>query len=304
MSDTTTAPLPAPSGPVAGMPTFRHEYANVNGTRIHYVVGGEGPAVVLLHGWPYTWMVWQKMMPILADAGYTVIAPDLRGTGDSDIPAEGYSKVNVATDIHELVEGLGISSIDLVGMDIGTMVAFAYAASFPEGVRTLVLSESVIPGFGLEELMNPATGGYWHFGFFRQVRIATMLTTGHEAAFLGGNWKMGSVHGFDPSDIAEYLRQYTKPEGLRGGFEHYGTLLEDGKTNRELAADRLTMPVLVLNGDGGLPQNILLDGAKRAAENVESDVIPAAGHAFGADNPTAGAEMLHRFFSAHTPTTR
>ena len=299
MSD---APATLPTGPVEGMADFEHAYADVNGTRIHYVIGGRGPAVVLLHGWPYTWLVWQKMMPLLAESGYTVIAPDLRGTGDSLTPVDGYSKVNVATDVHELVTQLGIQSINLVGMDIGTMVAFAYAASFPDEVQTLVLSESVIPGFGLEELMNPATGGYWHFGFFRQVRLATMLTTGHEAEFLGGNWKMGSVNGFADEEIAEYLRQYSKPEGLRGGFEHYGTLLEDGQTNRQLAATPLTMPVLVLNGDGGLPQDILLDGVSRAAVSVESDILPAAGHAFAADNPDAGAERLHRFFAANAPT--
>jgi pimeloyl-ACP methyl ester carboxylesterase len=183
-------PIAPPHGPVHTMPGFAHAYAQVNGTRIHYVIGGEGPAVVLLHGWPYTWALWRNLMPALASEGFTVIAPDLRGIGDSDRPDDGYSKVNVAMDIHALARELGFDSINLVGMDIGAMVAFAYAASFPDDVHRLVLAESVIPGFGLEELMNPATGGHWHFGFFQQVKTAAMLVSGHEpeSSANSGRW--------------------------------------------------------------------------------------------------------------------
>lgn len=150
---------------VAGLPGFTHRYAAVNGTHIHYVIGGSGTVLVLLHGWPYTWEVWRKVMPLLALQGYTVIAPDLRGLGDSTLEEAGYSKSNVAEDIHELVRSLGFEHICLLGMDIGMMVAFAYALSYPEEIDRLVLTESLIPGFGLEDWMNPATGGYWHFGF-------------------------------------------------------------------------------------------------------------------------------------------
>jgi pimeloyl-ACP methyl ester carboxylesterase len=99
----------------------------------------------------------------------------------------------VATDIHALAQELGFDSVNLVGMDIGAMVAFAYAASFPDNVHRLVLAESVIRGFGLEELMNPATGGHWHFGFFQQVKTAAMLVTLHEPEFIGQFWKMGTT---------------------------------------------------------------------------------------------------------------
>ena len=108
-------------------------------------------------------------MPLLVRAGFTVVAPDLRGLGDSAKADSGYSKTNVAKDVHELVHHLGHQEIKLVGTDIGTMVACAYAASYQAEVRRLVLSESVLPGFGLEELMNPVTGGYWHFSFHMQV---------------------------------------------------------------------------------------------------------------------------------------
>lgn len=162
---------------------FVHGYSETNGTRIHYVIGGTGPAVVLLHGFPYSWAVWRRLMPLLAASGYTVLAPDLRGMGFS-APAENdsFSKLNVAEDIHGVVHGLGLGPINLVGMDIGTMVAYAYAARYPDEVRRLIFSESLIPGFGLEELMNPATGGFWHFGFHMQVELATFLTKGKEGA--------------------------------------------------------------------------------------------------------------------------
>lgn len=235
--------------------SFRHEFAQVNGTRLHYVVGGNGPAVVLLHGWPYTWALWRKLMPLLALAGFTVIAPDLRCLGDSEKTESGYSKTNVARDVHELALQLEHREINLVGTDIGTMVAYAYAASYPDEVRRLVLCESLIPGFGLEELMNPATGGYWHFGFHAQVEVATMLTQGKEAAYLLPSMKMMSASP-DAEDTAKtlYLPHYTAPGGMRAGFRHYETLVEDGKENRARFQGKLTMPVLVLNGERGIPQ--------------------------------------------------
>ncbi len=285
------------AGPVPGMPGFEHGYAGVNGTRLHYVAGGSGPAVVLLHGWPYTWALWRKLMPLLAEAGYTVIAPDLRGLGDSAKAASGYSKANVAKDIHELALHLGHREINLVGTDIGTMVAYAYAASYPDEVRRLVLSESVLPGFGLEELMNPATGGYWHFGFHMQVDVATMLTEGKEAAYLLPTMTMMSASA-EAAESAKniYLPHYLAAGGMRAGFRHYETLLDDGQENRARFKSKLTMPVLVLNGDRGLPPTQPLAGAQQVAAQVEADVVPNSGHTYAEDNPAWVSERLSRFF--------
>lgn len=155
---------PAADSAVEGLPGFIHRYAEVNDTRIHYVIGGEGPAIVLLHGFPYSWAVWRDVMPLLAQAGYILLAPDLHGMGHS-APAgnDSFAKTNVAQDVRGIVQDLGFGPVNLVGMDIGTMVAYAYASRHPGEVRRLVLSESLTPGFGLEELMNPATGGFWHY---------------------------------------------------------------------------------------------------------------------------------------------
>ena len=185
-------------------------------------------------------------MPLLAEAGRTVIAPDLRGLGESARAESGYEKSNVAEDVRQTVQPLGFASIDLVGTDIGTFVAFAYAQRHPGEVRRLVLAESLIPGFGLEELMNPATGGYWHFGFHMQVDLATMLTEGREEAYLLPFMTMMSASS-DAADMAKtlFLPHYTAPGGMRAGFQHYATLLADGAQNRAAFRSRLLMPVLV-----------------------------------------------------------
>lgn len=286
--------------PVDGAPAdiegFSHHFADVNGTRIHYVSGGVGPAVVLLHGWPLTWREWRGVMPAFAKAGFTVIAPDLRGLGDSDRPSHGYDKKTVADDIRHLVRGLGFDAIDLVGTDIGMMVAVSWALHHPTEIRRLVLAESLIPGFGLEELMNPATGGYWHFGFHAQVDLATMLTEGKEAEYLGANWTMFSpLEGITQDDRAEFLRTYGNPDGMRAGFRHYAALLDDGKANRKAFERKLTVPVLVLNAGLGIPQEQTLEGVGQVFANVEHDKVLLAGHAFAADRPDWTADRIISF---------
>lgn len=295
--NTSSDLTPVPDSPVQDLPGFLHKYALVNGTQIHYVVGGGGPAVVLLHGWPYTWAVWSKLMPLLAAAGYTTIAPDLRGLGDSRLEKSGFSKNNVAEDVRQLVLSLGIEKIDLLGMDIGTMVAYAYAANHPEEIRHLVFTESLIPGFGLEERMNPATGGYWHFGFHMQVEVATMLTAGKEAAYLLPTMSMMStLPAAAEIALATFLPKYVAPGRMKAGFQHYGTLLQDVRDNRNAFKSKLQMPVLVLNGERGIPQNQTLESVRQIAENIQAELVPESGHLFGYDNPAWVAERLIRFF--------
>ena len=230
-------------------------FADTNGTRLHYVTGGDGPAVVLLHGYPYTWEVWKPLLPLLVEAGYTVIAPDLRGLGFSDRPNAGYDKASVAEDVRGIVLSLGIDRIHLVGTDIGAMVAYAYASRHPDEVERFVFAESLIPGFGLEELMNPATGGYWHFGFHAQVEVATMLTAGKEGEYLMPWYGMMSAAPSAAETAARsYLPFYQARGSMRAGFRHYETLVADGRANREQLVDPLPMPTLVLSGERGIPQ--------------------------------------------------
>lgn len=296
MSGVRTAPGAPTDGAAADVEGFTHHYADVNGVRLHYVAGGLGPAIVLLHGWPLTWREWRGVMPALADAGFTVIAPDLRGLGDSEKPSNGYDKKTVADDVHHLLRDLGFDDADVVGTDLGMMVAFAWALHHPDGIRRLVLAESLLPGFGLEELMNPATGGYWHFGFHAQVELATILTEGKEAEYLGNNWKMFSpLMGITAVDRAEFLRTYSAPDGMRAGFKHYEAMLGDGKANRAAFTEKLTAPVLVLNAGLGIPQAQTLGCVERAFAHVEHDKVLLAGHAFAADRPDWTADRIIRF---------
>ena len=296
MSGGATASTAPTDGAAADVEGFTHHYADANGIRLHYVSGGSGPAVVLLHGWPLTWREWRGIMPALAKAGFTVIAPDLRGLGDSERPSHGYDKKTVADDIRHIVRDLGFDSIDLVGTDIGMMVAVSWALHHPTEIRRLVLAESLIPGFGLEELMNPATGGYWHFGFHAQVDLATMLTEGKEAEYLGNNWKMFSpLKGITSDDREELLRTYGNSDGMRAGFRHYAAMLDDGKANRKAFDQKLTMPVLVLNAGLGIPQDQTLGGVVQVFAHVEHDKVLLAGHAFAADRPDWTADRIIEF---------
>jgi pimeloyl-ACP methyl ester carboxylesterase len=281
------------------LPGFEHRYHSADGVRTHYVIGGSGPALVLVHGWPYTWRIWQPAMPLLAQAGYTVIAPDLRGLGESLVPHDGvsYDKVTVAGDIRRVAAAEGFERVNLVGMDIGAMVVFAYAITHPAEVSRLVLSESVIPGFGLEQVMNPATGGFWHFGFHMQVELAAMLTEGNEQAYLSPMWHMASAAGaITEAERSEWLASYTRPGAMRAGFAHYGTLLQDGEHNRANAGTGLVPPLLVLNGSAGLPQQLLAGGLAALAPGLQTAIIDSAGHAYAMDNPRQTAATLRSFF--------
>lgn len=278
--------------------TFTHHTANVNGTQLHYVTGGKGAPIVLLHGWPKTWYKWRKVMPALAE-GYTVIVPDLPGLGDSSPSTTVYDKRAIAQTIYQLVNQLGFQQINLVGHDIGGMVAYAYAASHPENIQKLVLTEFWLPGFGLEDGMDVAKGGSWHFGFHMAPNIPEMLTAGKEREYLtamGAFKPTSTTSAFSEADIQEYLRTYAQPDKMHAGFEYYRTLLADGKQNRELAQTKLTIPVLTLIGSKGVMGNRLQQGIQAVAKNVQSDVIQNSGHWLAEEQPDLLVQKLIAFF--------
>lgn len=277
--------------------TFTHQIADVNGVRLHYVIGGKGDPVVLLHGWPQTWYEWRKIMPALAEH-YTVIAPDMRGLGESSKVEGSYDKRTVAEDIYQLVNSLGFQKINLVGHDLGGMVAYAFAAAHQQAVRRLVLMEFWLPGFGLEEGMDVAKGGLWHFGFHMASEIPEMLTAGREREYLSAiayNWRHNPTAITD-ADIDEYVRHYSAPGGMHAGFEYYRALLKDGQHNRESAETKLQMPVLVLTGSESGIGDRLLKGVQAVAENVHNSVIENSGHWLAEEQPLALTQELLSFF--------
>jgi len=310
-----SSPQPRDGASDVGGALLRHGTETVNGVRLHYltadVVKGEGAArapVVLLHGWPVTSYTWRKVLPTLAAAGHPVLAPDLRGLGDSEKPAgraaasDGYDKRAVAEDVLQLAERLGFGAFHLVGHDIGAWAAFALALGRPARVRRLVLAESLLPGFGLEERMDVSAGGYWHFGFHMAENIPEMLTAGREREYLSAMAYRAKPRpsAMADGDVAEYVRCYAAPGGMRAAFGHYRTVLADGKHNNEAVTRgaRLPMPVLVLGGEhSAIPRGELVKGVSKVAADVrDGGAVPDSGHFLSEDNPAELSRRLLAFF--------
>jgi pimeloyl-ACP methyl ester carboxylesterase len=225
--------------------TFSHHMASVNGIQLHYVIGGQGDPVVLLHGWPQTWYEWRHVMPALAK-NYTVIAPDLRGFGDSSKPTTGYDGKTVAEDIHQLVAQLGFKDSFLVGHDLGALVAFSYAAH-PDEVRRLVILDVPITGIG--KALNSTR--LWHIPFHMVRDIPETLVEGKEREYL--TW-FYSNYSYNPAaitkeDIVEYVSHYSAPGGMRAGFEYYRAFQIDAEQIKEYSKVKLPMPLLALGGE-------------------------------------------------------
>ncbi|MGA6158716.1 alpha/beta fold hydrolase [Stenotrophomonas sp. NPDC087984] len=255
-----------------------------NNTNLSVAVGGRGPVLVLLHGWPQTSRAFARVMPALART-HTVVVPDLRGTGDSDRPEDGYAKTNQADDIRGILTTLDLTGpVAVAGHDIGSMVALAWAAAHPDDVSHLILVDSLLPGLGLEEAMNVAEGGMWHFGFFMTPHLPEMLFDGHELEFFTATFTAMSNPGtFNAEDLAAYARAYTGRVRLRGGFAHYRTLLDDGRENRALLAKRkLAVPVLAIGTahSGTATARALAPHA----DNVQGTVAPT-GHFVAEEDP-------------------
>lgn len=276
---------------------FTHHTAKVNDVRLHYVMGGKGDPVVLLHGWPQTWYEWRHIMPALAER-YTVIAPDIRGLGDSSKPATGYDKRTVAEDIYQLVHQIGFKQINLVGHDIGGMVAYAYAAAHPETVGRLVLMELLLPGFGLEQMFSVSRSGeFLHMPFHMAPDIPEALVTGRERMYLSWfyNDKSYNLAAITEEDIDEYVRCYSAPGALRAGFEYYRAFLQDAEHNREYALQKLLMPVLAMGGASSVG-DLLQKALPAVAENVRGLVVERCGHWIAEERPDYLTQQLLTFF--------
>lgn len=240
----TTSTNTLPASPPAN---FKHQSAEVNGVRIHYVTGGTGAPLVLVHGFGENWHSWNRILPELSKH-FTVIVPDLRGIGESDKPKTGYDKKNMAKDIHELVQKLGYKSISIAGHDVGLMVAYAYAAQYGNEVRKVALLEAVLPG--IDPYWSQVKAEAWWFGFFNWP-ISPELVKGKERLFFTQfqNDKSHKKDVFTKEERDEVMRIYSMPGALTSSFQWYATFAQDAVDNKEFMKHKLAMPVLVLAGE-------------------------------------------------------
>lgn len=278
-----------------------HHFAELDDVLLHYVTAGSGPPLVLIHGWPQTWFEWRRIMPALAER-YTVIAPDMRGLGDSSRPLTGYDKQTVARDIWQVVNGkLGHDRFFLAGHDWGGPTAYALATQHPAAVRRLAIVDVVIPGDGGDFSQG---GRRWHHQFHMTPDLPEALMQGREDVYLRWFYREFSYlpTAIGEDEIKEYLRTYRQPGAMRAGFSYYRALPQDAATNREIIARmKLDMPVLAIGGAksrgrGTEPEESL----KRAATNVRGVVVPDCGHFIPEEQPEILARLLLDFFGEET----
>ncbi|HPG25012.1 MAG TPA: alpha/beta hydrolase [Myxococcota bacterium] len=277
-----------------GSEPWTHHAAKVNGLRIHYVRAGQGDPVVLLHGWPQTWYMWRKVIPVLAER-YTVIAPDLRGFGQSSKPVDGYDKRTVASDIYELVRSLGFEKVFLVGHDFGGPTAYAYACAHPEDVRGLAILDVSIT------IDEAEAASYFtrlfHLSFNAEPDLAVALVSGRERIFLTHFYRDCYNPGaFTLEDIDEYVASFSAPGALRASMAHYGALWTDLAHNKENAKTPLRMPVLALGGEMGFG-DFCVTAMKRVATDVRGGTIPGCAHWIAEEQPEALCRALLAFFA-------
>ena len=266
---------PSATAPAAPPPGFTHATANVNGVDIHYVKGGQGAPLVLLHGFGQNWYMWNRLLPELSK-NFTVIAPDLRGVGESGKPDSGYDKKTMAVDIHELVKKLGYKSINLVGHDIGLMVAYAYAAQFEPEVTKMALLDALLPG--VEPIWTQIYTTVWHFGFFARP-VAGEVVAGKEKLFFTDFWTTvtPSKEPFSKDEAAEFIRAYSVKGATTGSFHWFGEFPRDAKDNLEFMKHKLNIPLLAMGGEY-FSAPFLADHCRLVANNVSEFKIMGSGH--------------------------
>jgi pimeloyl-ACP methyl ester carboxylesterase len=267
--------------------------AKADGVNLHYLTAGHGPAVLLLHGYTQTSRMWRPIIPLLA-AKFTVIAPDLPGIGDSEIPVDGLDMKTAAIRIHALVKSLGIEKARVVGHDIGLMVAYAYAAQFPAETEKLVVLDAFLPGVaGWEDVYNDP--GIWHFRFNGPTPEA--LVRGRERIYFDYFWNdfaADGTHSIPLTDRAAYTAAYSRPGRMRAGWAYFVSFQQAAKDFAQLSQTRLTMPVLAIGGEKANGQ-VLGEQMKLVATDATMVVLKDCGHWVLEEKPKETTDALMKF---------
>jgi pimeloyl-ACP methyl ester carboxylesterase len=294
----------APNLPEGFTDTFTSHYVDAGDVRLHAVVGGDGPPLLLVHGWPETWYAWRLVMPALA-RDFEVIAVDQRGIGLSDKPARGYDTGTLAGDLVAMMDALGHERFALVGHDTGFAISYALCADHPDRVDRVALAE--IPGSpGAAPsppvfVPGPINDRLWHLPFNRLQKINEQLVTGREDLFFG--WEFDAAAKKLPADVIKYyVGILSNPDALRATFEWYRALDTTIAQDQQRKTKRLTMPVLAIGGAASFGAHVA-DAMKLVADDVQSLVIPGAGHFVAEEAPEAMLAALTAFLAPYRDTS-
>ncbi|HTC55751.1 MAG TPA: alpha/beta hydrolase [Candidatus Sulfotelmatobacter sp.] len=265
----------------------------IDGAKLHYMTAGHGTPLILLHGYAETSLMWKPIIPTLAER-FTVIAPDLPGIGDSDIPADGLDMKSAAIRIHDLAKSLGVQKAEVVGHDIGLMVAYAYAAQFPAEVSKLVLMDAFLPGVpGWEAVYNDPQ--IWHFRFNGPTPEA--LVQGRERTYFDYFWDDFAAdknHSIPEEARQAYAAAYARPGRMHAGWAYFVSFLQAANDFAQLSRIKLTMPVLTIGGEKANGE-VLGKQAKLVATDVTVIVLKNAGHWIMEEHPQETTEALQKF---------
>jgi pimeloyl-ACP methyl ester carboxylesterase len=279
---------------VSGKPgAITSRESQVEGVKLHYLTAGTGPAVLLLHGYTQTSRMWRPIIPLLAEK-FTVIAPDLPGIGDSEIPPDGLDMKSAAISIHALMKSLGIPKARVVGHDIGLMVAYAYAAQFPSETEKLVVMDAFLPGVaGWQDVYNnPAI---WHFRFNGPTPEA--LVRGRERIYFDYFWNdfaADKSHSIPEGDRAAYATAYARPGRMRAGWAYFVSFQKAADDFARLSQTRLTMPVLAIGGEKANGE-VLGQQMKIVATDAKMVVLKDCGHWVLEEKPKETTDALINF---------
>jgi pimeloyl-ACP methyl ester carboxylesterase len=273
-----------------------HHRVEVNGMELHYVSAGtHGSPVLLVHGFPETWWTFHKLIPLLA-GDHRIFAVDLRGFGESSLAAAGHDSATAAEDLVELIGRLDVGPVHLTGQDISGATTFRVAATHPELVKSYTAIETGLPGFGFEMLADVAHGGAWHIGVLAAPGIPEMLLAGRERTFLA-EYAIPTLNAtpdaFTDADIDELARTYSRHGGFAGAAGLYRSALTEADEIRELAADKLAMPVLAIGGRSG---DFTPATMRQVAADVTAVTVPGTGHYLAMEAPGRLAETLTTFY--------
>ena len=305
--------LPTPEGPgsVSGAPnlpegfadTFTSRYVDTGDLRLHAVVGGEGPPLLLVHGWPQTWYAWRMLMPALA-RDFEVVAVDQRGIGLSDKPQGGYDTGTIADDLVALMEALGHERFAMYGTDTGMPIAYAVAADHPDRLERLAVSEAPLPGVSPSPpllLPPPLNERLWHLTFNQLApEVNEGLVRGREEIFFGAEFAASAGTNKLPDDVVKYYIDTlaADPDALRGSFGIYRAFPTIIAQNEQRKTRRLTLPVLAMGGAESSGEGVG-NTMKLVADDVQTVVLPGAGHWVAEQAPEALLAALTAFLAPY-----